>query len=130
NRLPAAVYPKPIRQFAVVHRIEDRNVGVFAGSEASLAVLQSQSTCAIEGGGRDGLGRRHLHVSAGDGKHKWHGGRRRGSWIVVWRQSDGNSGEDEVGSGGKGRESEKVIGGGKRRGSAIGFAKPGDVAVG
>src|SRR6516164_7337401 len=44
----AAVHAEPVRQLAIVLRVKDRDVGVFAGLEAAFAILQVECARAVD----------------------------------------------------------------------------------
>ena len=67
-----AAHTEPVSQFPIILRVEDCDVGVFAGLKAPLARLQMKRARAVVGGGSDRLGGRHLHVSTGRRQYERH----------------------------------------------------------
>ena len=49
DRLPATVHTNPVRNFAVVGGVKDRDIRVFANFDAALAVLQVEGARAVDG---------------------------------------------------------------------------------
>lgn len=129
NREGTAVGSEVVGDLTVVHSVEDGEVGVFAGFDGTLAILQSQGPGPVDCSSGNGLGRRQLHVGTGQRQHKWHAGRGRGAGIVVGGERDGDAGIDQSAGGRKFLQPEKIIRAGNQGGDGVTLSQTPEVAV-
>lgn len=120
---------EPVRDFAIISDVEDDQVGVFASFDAAFSRRQAQSEGSVDCSGRNGLGRRHLHLSACQRHCHEHAERRGCSRVVVGRKGDGNAGIDEAARVGIFLHTQKIIRTGDERSDGVMLGEERNIVV-
>ena len=118
-----------VAEIAIIGGVEDEEVGLFAGFDGADEIILGEGFGGVDGGGGDGLGGCHFHLTAGEGDDEGHVFTPGGARVAVGGEGEIGVGLDEGFGGGIFGLGEAKGGAGKADGDCFGLGESEDVLL-